>query len=178
MPQKYEVRGLKFLSTSNNMAMSHACTFVISLRLPSGSYWVTHCLFMDDSAYSDHMRAGDKESVVAKGAGVVPSHLFSDAIWPKEVLQPATKDALRSKAKLKYIRKRGEKKVLVKIDVWAKNFQTLQFNLLEENAASSDETIEMDGKVRAGFEGRWGEKEQSLERQPWGVAYDYRFAPS
>src|SRR4051794_19732448 len=174
MPQKYEVRGIKFISTSNNMAMSHSCTFVISLPLASGSYWVTHCLFMDNSAYSDHMRPNDKETVVATGAGVAPSHLFSEAIWPKEVLEPPTKDAIRSKAKLQYIRKRGEKKVLVKIDVWAKKFQTLQFNLLEENEASSDETIEMDGKVRPGFEGRYGEEDQSLERQPWGVPHDHR----
>jgi hypothetical protein len=133
---------------------------------------------MDDSAYSDHMRPGDKQSVVARGAGVAASHLFSDATWPKEILEPASRDVGRSKAKLKFNRKRGEKKVLVKVDVWAKKFQTLQFNLLEEKAASSDETIEMDGKVRAGFEGPWGDDEQSLQPQPWGVAYDSRFVPT
>ena len=56
MPQQYEVRGLKFLSTSNNMAMSHRCTFAISLRLASGSYWVSHYLFMDDAGYSAHVQ--------------------------------------------------------------------------------------------------------------------------
>jgi hypothetical protein len=175
--QDYEVRGLKFLSTSNTMAIGHSCTFVISLRLPSGSYWVTHCLFMDDTQYSDHLRAGDKETVVARGAGVAASHLWSDATWPKEILETESYDVLRSKAKLRYIRKQKEKQVLVKIDVWAKKFQALQFNLREENAASADETIELDGKVRAGWEGRWGEEAQSLERSPWGTVRNDRFRP-
>jgi len=133
---------------------------------------------MDDNAYSDHTRTSDKKSVVAKGAGVAPSTLHSEAAWPKEILEPASKEDIRSKAHLKYIRKGGEKKVLVSIDVWAKTFQTVQFNLLEEKAAPANETIEMDGKVKRGFEGPWGEDPQSLERQPWGVAYDDRFAPS
>ena len=169
MPYTYEVRGLKFLSTSNNMAMSHSCTFVISLRLPSGSYWVTHCLFMDDTSYSDHMRAYDKQIVVARGAGVAPSHLVSDAGWPKEILETASKDSIRSKAKLKYIRKRGEWKVLVKIDVWAKKFQRLQFNLLEEKAAFGDEIIEMDGKVRGDLTDAMERNGSLFNLNRWGL---------
>jgi len=112
MPQTYEVRGLKFISISNDMAVGHLCTFSISLRLASGSYWVAYYLFLDDSGYSDHVHPGDdKRSVVARGMYVAPSSLNSDATWPKEVLEPH----LRSKAKLSYIRKKGDKKVLVKM---------------------------------------------------------------
>jgi hypothetical protein len=132
---------------------------------------------MDDTAYSDHIRAGEKWSVVARGAGVAPSHFLSDAGFPKEILETASKDMIRSRAKLRYLRKAGEKQVSIKIDVWAKRFQALQFNLREESAAVGDETIEMDGKVRAGFEGRWGEDPQSFEHQPWGNPYDDRFVP-
>src|SRR5689334_11839041 len=107
--QDYEIRGIKFLSTSNKMVIAHSCTFVISLRMPWGSYWVTHCLFMDDTAYSDHIRAGEKWSVVARGAGVAPSHFLSDAGFPKEILETASKDMIRSRAKLRYLRKAGEK---------------------------------------------------------------------
>ena len=67
--------------------------------------------------------------------------------------------------------------MLVKIDVWAKKFQALQFYLLEETAASRDETIEMEGKVRIGWDGTHGEQDQSLEPQPHGVAPDDRFVP-
>jgi hypothetical protein len=177
MPQTYQVRGIKFLSTSNDMAMGHSCTFVISLPV-SGSYWVTHALFMDDSSYSDHVRIRDKEIVVARGASVAPSSLTSDATWPREIFEPKDRDVPRSRAKLIYIRKKGEKRVSVKIDVWAKKFQSVQFYLLQERAASDDETIEMIGKVRAVWDGFRGEEDQSFETQPWGVPFDSRFAPT
>jgi hypothetical protein len=176
MPQKYEVRGLKFISTSNNMAMSHRCTFAISLPLASGSYWVSHYLFLDDSGYSDHVQLSDPRSVVAKGSGAHPEVLYSDAVWPKDVLEPPLKDIMRSKAKLKYIRKKGAKAVVVQIDVWAKTRQTVRLNMLEETAASADDTIEMDGKVSLREQSNYDL--QVLQRGPWGSPRDTDYSPA
>jgi hypothetical protein len=134
---------------------------------------------MDDTGYSDHMHGVGEWKVVARGAGVAPSHLLSDAGWPKEILETGSKDVLRSKAKLRYIRRKKDKEqVTIEISAWAKTFQKFQFNLREESPAFwSEEIFEMDGKVRAGWEGRWGEDAQSLERQPWGTVRDDRFRP-
>jgi hypothetical protein len=174
--QKYEARGLKFTSSSNNMAMSHRCTFAISLPLPSGSYWVSHYLFLDNSGYSGHVQLSDPKSVVAKGSGAPPGHLSSDALWPKEVFEPLTWDVARSKAKLRYIRKKGAKAVVVQMDVWAKKFQAVQFHMLEETAASQDETIEMDGKVSLSMQS--GYVQQVLQRGPWGAPSDSEYRPA
>ena len=177
MPQqKYEARGLKFTSSSNNMAMSHRCTFAISLPLSSGSYWVSHYLFLDNAGYSGHVQLSDPKSVVAKGSGAAPGHLSSDAVWPKEVLEPQNWTVPRSKAKLRYIRKKGAKSVIVQIDVWAKKFQTVQFHMLEEKAASEDETIEMDGNVSLSMQS--GYVQQVLQRGPWGSPSDLEYRPA
>lgn len=173
MPQIYEVRGIKFFTDTNDMEMSHRCTFAISLRLPSGSYWVSNYLFLDDTGYTQHVHPSGKRNVVARGLGVAPSLLSSDAIWPKEVIEPQDREVPRSKAKLNYIRKKGDKKVLVKIDVWAKRFQTVTFNMLEEKAALEDETIEINGKVSLPEQGD-DYRHQHLQRGPWfpdGPAY-------
>jgi hypothetical protein len=70
MPQqRYEVRGLKFISYTNDMAVSHRCTFAISLRLPSASYWVAHYLFLDDAGYSGNVRLTDPRRVDAFAEG-------------------------------------------------------------------------------------------------------------
>jgi hypothetical protein len=176
MPQqKYEVRGLKFISTSNSMAMSHRCTFAVSLRLASGSYWVSHYLFMDNAGYSDNVKLSDPKTVVAKGSGASPGHLSSDAVWPKEVLGPASWDVARSRAKLRYIRKKAAKAVTVQIDVWAKKYHTVQFHLLEETAASADETMEMDGKVSLSEQSDY--TLQILQRGPWGSPRDPAYSP-
>jgi hypothetical protein len=177
MPQqKYEVRGLKFISTSNNMAMSHRCTFAVALRLPSGSYWVSHYLFMDDSGYSTHVQLSDPKTVVAKGAGALPGHLHSDAVWPKEVLEPPNPDIARSKAKLKYIRKKGAKGITVQIDVSARKKQALHFYMLEETPASADETIELDGKVSLAEQSDYSL--QILQRGPWGSPRNPAYSPA
>jgi hypothetical protein len=169
--QKYEVRGLKFISISNGAATEHRCTFAISLRLASGSYWVSHYLFMDDTGYSGHVLLSDPRSVVAKGSGALHGNLSSDALYPKEVLEPPNVDvAPRSKAKLRYIRKKGAKAVVIQIDVWAKAKQTVQFNMLQETAASADDTIEMDGKVSLAEQSGW--VDQVLQRGPWGAPRD------
>jgi hypothetical protein len=176
MPQqKYEVRGLKFISSSNNMAMSHRCTFAVSLHLPSGSYWVSHYLFLDDSGYSDHVQLSDPASVVAKGSSALPGYLYSDALWPKEVLEPANWDVPRSKAKLRYIRAKGATGVVVHIDVWAKRKQTVQFNMLQETAAPADETIELDGKVSISEQSDY--TLQILQRGPWGSPRNPAYSP-
>ena len=174
--QKYEVRGLKFTSSSNNMAMSHRCTFAISLPLASGSYWVSHYLFLDDSGYSGHVQLSDPKSVVAKGSGAAPGYLSSDAVWPKEVLEPQNWATPRSKAKLRYIRKKGATAVVVQIDVWAKKKQAVQFNMLEETAASADETIELDGKVSLAEQSDYSL--QILQRGPWGSPRDPAYSPA
>jgi hypothetical protein len=177
LPQtKYEVRGLKFTSMSNKMAMSRRCTFAVSLRLASGSYWVSHYLFLDDTGYTGNVRLSDPKSVIAKGSGAPPGHLNSDAVWPKEVLEAANRDAPRSKAKLRYIRKKGAKAVVVQIDVWAKKFHTVQFNLLEETAASENEIIEMNGKVSLAEQSDY--RPQILQRGPWGSPKDAEYRPS
>lgn len=176
MPQQYEVRGLKFTSYSNKMALSHRCTFALSLPLASGSYWVSHYLFLDDVGYSGHVKWTDPQTVVAKGAGAPPGQLNSDAVWPKDVLEPPIKDILRSKAKLRYIRKKEKKAIVVQIDVWAKKFHTVQFNMVEDTVASADETIEMDGKVSLAEQR--GYKPQVLQQGPWGSPKDSEYTPS
>ena len=173
---KYEVRGLKFTTISNNMAMSHRCTFAISLPLASGSYWVAHYLFLDDTGYTGNVQLSDPKSVVAKGSGAPPGHLNSDAVWPKEVLEPPNSDVPRSKAKLRYIRKKGTKAAVVQIDVWAKKFHTVQFSLLEETAASADGMIAMDGKVSLAEQSDYSP--QILQRGPWGSPKDSEYRPS
>jgi hypothetical protein len=173
--QMYEVRGLKFISISNGAATEHRCTFAISLPLASGSYWVSHYLFLDDAGYSGHVMLTDPRSVVAKGSGALQGHLSSDALYPKEVLAPPNVGlAPRSKAKLKYIRKKGTKLVAIQIDVWAKTKQTVQFNMLEETAASADDTIEMDGKISLAEQRGW--VDQVLLRQPWGAPSDIDYS--
>src|SRR5262245_23312345 len=97
--QRYEVRGLKFISQTNSMAVSHRFTFAISLRLPSSSYWVAHYLFLDDAGYSGNVSLKDPRKVVAKGTGANPGYLSSDAVWPKEVIEFPIKDEPRSEAK-------------------------------------------------------------------------------
>jgi hypothetical protein len=148
------------------MATSHRCTFAISLRLPTGSFWVALYRFLDDSEYSGATKLSDKVTVVARGEGVAHSHIFSDAVWPKDLLEPQSKEVGRSKAKLTYIRKKGDRKVLINIDVWAKRSQTIRLILLEKKAADSDETIEMNGKVSLGEQRNY--EPQTLRRTPWG----------
>jgi len=175
--QMYEVRGLKFISISNGAATEHRCTFAISLPLASGSYWVSHYLFLDDAGYSGHVMLTDPRSVVAKGSGALQGHLSSDALYPKEVLAPPNVGlAARSKAKLRYIRKKGAKAVVVQIDVWAKTRQTVRLNMLEETAASADDTIEMDGKVSLREQSNYDL--QVLQRGPWGSPRDTDYSPA
>jgi hypothetical protein len=84
--------------------------------------------------------------------------------------------AARSKAKLRYIRKNGAKAVVIQIDVWAKTKQTVQFHLLENTAASADDTIEMDGKVSLILQSDW--TPQILKRSPWGSPKDSDYNPA
>src|SRR5215216_2238878 len=177
MPQQqYEVRGLKFTTFSNRMAISRRCTFAVSLRLESGSYWVSHFLFMDDTGYTGNVLLSDPQNVIAKGSGAAPGHLNSDAVWPKDVFEPQNADVPRSTAKLRYIRKKGSKAVVVQIDVFAKKLQTVQFNLLESTAAPEDGTIEMQGKVILAEQS--GYRPQILQRGPWGSPKDNEYRPS
>jgi hypothetical protein len=173
--QKYEVRGLKFTTLSNKMAIAHRCTFALSLRLASGSYWVSHYLFLDDTGYSGNVRLTDPKTVLAKGSGAPPGHLTSDALYPKEVLEPPFRDE-RSKATLRYIRKKGAKAIVVQIDIWAKKFQTVQFNMLEKTAASEDGSIELNGKISLAQQS--GYVPQILHRGPWGSPTDDEYRPS
>ena len=83
---------------------------------------------------------------------------------------------MRSKAKLKYIHKKGSKTVVVQIDVWAKTRQAVRFNMLEETAASADETIQMDGKVS--LREQSGYDLQVLQRGPWGSPRDPDYSPA
>ena len=175
--QTYEVRGLKFIKTSNELAISHRCTFAISLRLASGSYWVSHYQFMDDTGYSNNVLLSDPTSIIAKGSGALPGRLNSDAVWPQEVLEPPNADIVpRSDAKLRYARKKGARAVAVQIDVWAKRKQTVQFNMLEEIAPSADGTFELGGKVSISPQAGWNM--QILQRGPWGTPRDPWYSPS
>lgn len=178
MPQqRYEVRGLKFISYTNDMAVSHRCTFAISLRLPSGSYWVAHYLFLDDAGYSGNVRLTDPRRVVAKGTGANPGYLTSDAVWPKEVIEFPTKDEPRTTAKLRYSRRKGTKAVVVQIDVWAKRIQTVQFGLVEVHAPSANSIIELHGKVSLSEQTR-DYRSQILDHGPWGSLSDPDYRPT
>jgi hypothetical protein len=163
----YEVRGIKFFSEGDAMAIGHRCGFSIALRLSGGDYWVALYRFLDDSEYKRRSKDGDKETLIARNGGVPPSTLLSQEVWPKDVLAPQSQQIGRSRAKLKYIRTKGEKKVFIKMDVWAKTLQLVQFNMTEPAPATADEKIDMEGKVSPVFLGRDESTLQILGGSPW-----------
>ena len=46
---EYQIRGLRFTVKTTDIELIHLCTFSISLRLPTSSYWVAFYRFFSGS---------------------------------------------------------------------------------------------------------------------------------
>ena len=158
----YEVRGIKYVTSAGQLAMSHMCTFSISLRLPTRKYWVAYFKWQSGSSRAQHKHVSQsgKPTAIATGANVSPSHLMVEAgMFPKDVLD------YDSSGTLHYTRYKGSKVVPITIDVMGSSKRvTLRFNMAESAPASLDEELVMQGKV-----GLWLQKNdewQTLQSSP------------
>ena len=137
----FEVRGLKFYSQSDQFAQDHMCTFSISVRVPSGKYWVAYYKWQASGAtgaiHSHLLRAGNL-TLIASGANVLPSLLTGDEVMPAEVLEDD------SNAKLSYTRSKNSAGVHVYIAAaGSRKPVNVQFNMTEPKAAPADESLYM-----------------------------------
>jgi len=151
----YEIRGLKFLSRSSAVAMDHMCTFAISLRLPSGSYWVAYYKWQENTGAGDNLTAVGDVKVIATGARAVPSLVYFDGgMVPKDLLE------YESTGTLEYIREKHNQFVWVKITATGQKHQVLRFRLVEPSAPTASEHLTWKGRI-----GLW---RQTLERSATG----------
>ena len=171
MANRFEVRGLKFYSRSDPLAIDFMCTFSISLRVPSGKYWVAYYKWQQSGATGathTHLMQSGNMTLIATGANVTPSFLVVDEAMPKEVLEDD------SNAKLSYSRVKDGAIVFINIAVGSRKPVNIHFNMHEPKPASAAETLAWEGKI-----GIWlqkpdryqppGEHTQTLQPHPNAV---------
>ena len=144
MANRFEVRGLKFYSRSDPLAIDFMCTFSISLRVPSGKYWVAYYKWQGSvsGAIHSHLVQSGTSTLIASGANVLPSFLTADEVMPGEVLEDV------SDAKLSYTRSKNSEKVSVHIAVrGSRKLVNIQFNMTEPKPAPAAETLAWEGRV-------------------------------
>jgi hypothetical protein len=161
----YEVRGLQFLVEKTDYAITHLFTFAISLRLPSGSYWVAYYSFMEGNSHRNFLAAVGESKVIARGTNVLPSLIQLEAgMSPKEVLD------YDSTGRLKYIIYPHDKFVTIELtSLGKKKQQTLDFRLVGPALSGSNvaERFVYNGKIGLWELKRGGEeRQQVLQRTP------------
>jgi hypothetical protein len=137
----YELRGHSFSVRSSKMVKDHHFAFSISLRLPTGRFWVAYYHWLENltpSRQANLATQGKVESI-ARGTGVSPTTLKSAAVFPKDVI------VNEAKATLHYITKKGDRSVLVRLDIGGK--QTLQFRMLEQKPSAENEDLVFEGTI-------------------------------
>lgn len=161
MANRFEVRGLKFYSRSDPLAIDYMCTFSISLRVPWGKYWVAYYKWQLSGAtgaiHTHLMQSGDL-TLIASGANVHPSLLTVDEVMPDQVLED------NSNAKLSYMRSKNGAGVFINIAVGSRKLVNVHFNMAEPKPASADETLAWEGKI-----GIWlqqPDRKQTLQSNP------------
>jgi hypothetical protein len=148
--QIFEVRGLRFFVRTSSMAMAHACTFSIALRLPSRTYWIAYFKWQEGAdPYHDRHVYGDA-TTVATGAGMLPSILpLDDEVYPKDVIKDA------SRATLTYVRENNSKITRIILDgAGATRPRTLRFNMVEPTAATQTERNQFTGLTTVRLQGK------------------------
>ena len=159
----YEVRGLKFAVRTTDIELVHLCTFSISLRLPTNSYWVAYFKWQSGSGdISAKMREFGQDKTVATGAGVLPSVIMAEAGGtPHDLIELGLHES--HNATLHYRRTKEETLSFIKIEFDGRIHRTLKFHLAELSKPSADETTAMRGVV-----GLWSVdgRQQSIKRHP------------
>lgn len=80
----FEVRGLKLLTAASNMTVGHFCSFAISMRLPTRSYWVQYFAWVDAvAAPGTYLQKFGTISLVTRGLGLPPLFNLMISNFPK-----------------------------------------------------------------------------------------------
>jgi hypothetical protein len=163
MSDTYELVGHNFWVKGSALAMQHGLTFSISLRLPSGSYWVAYYIWLENGTPSQlKTLEHGKLSIIARAAQAVPRYqTFPGGMFPKDIL-----DYDPSRGSLRYGRMKGTKAVRLMLIAQGKRARTLHFDMLEEASAAEDVQIVMEGMV-ANYGRKEAEQQVLQHGGPW-----------
>jgi hypothetical protein len=165
MSDTYELVGHNFWMKGSALAMQHGFTFSISLRQPSGSYWVAYYLWLENGTPSQlKTLEHSKLSIIARGRQAAPNYVtFPGGMFPKDIL-----DYDPSRANLRYRQMKGAKVVKLMLMAHGKTARTLRFDMLEETPAAEDVAIVMEGMVANYNKGTKKDPQQVLQPGgPW-----------
>jgi hypothetical protein len=159
----YEVRGLQFIAVTigNSLALKHYCTFAVSLRLPSGSYWVSYYHFKEGTSDEDFRNPSGVPSIIARGRNAIPSNFkFEGGMHPSDVLD------YESRATLDYTHQSNTNLVTIKLESFGEKRRTLYFKLVQPASTPAADHFSYSGRVGL-WEARLHSKEkQTLQRTP------------